>query len=192
MTSTVEIDQAKLEVFTNQVFGDLSASYGAVMASLGVRLGLYEALAGAGPLTPNELAERTDCAERYVREWLNSQVAGGYLDYHPDTDTYEMSPEQAAVLVDRTSPALMAPAFHVVASLWHGEDRAIEAFRTGAGVPWGTITSACSAASRRSSAPATQRRWFRIGCLRSTASSSGSRPGQRLPTSAADTAIRPC
>ena len=137
MTSTVEIDQAKLEAFTNQVFGDLSASYGAVMASLGVRLGLYEALAGAGPLTSNELAERTDCAERYVREWLNSQVAGGYLGYHPDTETYEMSPEQAAVLVDRTSPALMAPAFHVVASLWHGEDHAIEAFRTGAGVPWG-------------------------------------------------------
>jgi SAM-dependent methyltransferase len=137
MTSTVEIDQAKLEAFTNQVFGDLSACYGGVMASLGVRLGLYEALAGAGPLTAEELADRTDCAERYVREWLNSQVAAGYLDYHPDTGTYEMSPEQAAVLVDRASPALMAPAFHVVASLWHGEDRAIEAFRTGAGVPWG-------------------------------------------------------
>ena len=137
MTQTIELNQAKLEAFTSQVFGDLSASYGGVMTSLGKRLGLYECLDGAGPLTSDEVAERCGCAERYVREWLNSQVAAGYLDYDPRAATYEMPPEHAAVLADRESPTLLTPAFDVVASMWLDEEKAVRAFRTGAGVPWG-------------------------------------------------------
>jgi SAM-dependent methyltransferase len=137
MTATTELDQAKLEAFTDQVFGDLSASYSAVMTSLGNRLGLYRALAGAGPLTSAELAERAGSAERYVREWLNSQVAGGYVEYDAAAQTYELPPEHAAVLAEADSPALLTPAFDVVASLWLDEEKAVHAFRTGEGVPWG-------------------------------------------------------
>jgi len=137
MAPAIEIDQAKFEAFLNQVFGDLSACYGGVMVSLGDRLGLYQTLNGAGPLTATEVAERSGCAERYVLEWLNSQVAAGYLEYDPQTATYELPVEHAAVLADPDSPTLLTPAFNVPASMWHGEERAIRAFRTGEGVPWG-------------------------------------------------------
>ena len=86
---------------------------------------------------PAELAARAGCAERYVREWLNSQAAGGYVDYHAVSDTYELSPEQALVLADEDSPVFLPHAWQVPASMWFDEARAAEAFRTGAGVAWG-------------------------------------------------------
>ena len=137
MVPAVGIDQAKFEAFLNQVFGDLAACYGGVMVSLGDRLGLYQTLNGAGPLSAAEVAARSDCAERYVLEWLNSQVAAGYLEYDPEAATYELPAEHAAVLADPESPTLLTPAFNVPASMWHGEERAIRAFQTGEGVPWG-------------------------------------------------------
>jgi SAM-dependent methyltransferase len=133
----VHIDEAKLETFLGQVLGDLAACYGGVMASLGDRLGLYDALNGAGPLSSAEVAERSGCAERYVREWLNSQVAAGYLEYDPQAERYTLPPEHAAVLADPESPLLLIPAFNVPASMWHDEEKAIRAFQTGEGVPWG-------------------------------------------------------
>jgi 2-polyprenyl-3-methyl-5-hydroxy-6-metoxy-1,4-benzoquinol methylase len=94
-------------------------------------------MAGAGPLTSRELADRTACAERYVREWLNSQVAGGYISYHAISNTYEMTPEQAFVLADEDSPVFMPNAWSVPASMWADEHKAVDAFRTGNGIPWG-------------------------------------------------------
>ncbi|HEY5893683.1 MAG TPA: class I SAM-dependent methyltransferase [Chthoniobacterales bacterium] len=133
---SARIDESKLYAFLNRAITDLAAGYGGVMVSLGRQLGLYEALAGAGPLSSHEVASRTGCAERYVREWLNSQVAGGYLAYHPSSQTYELLPEQALVLADKNSPTYIAPAWEVPASMWLDQPKAIEAFRTGKGVPW--------------------------------------------------------
>jgi SAM-dependent methyltransferase len=134
---TSVIDQTKLEALVMRAVSDLSAGYGGVMVSLGSRLGLYQAMAGAGPLSSKELASRAGCAERYVREWLNAQVAGGYVDYHAVSDTYELSPEQAIVLADEDSPVYIPHAWNVPASMWFDEEKAIEAFRTGRGVAWG-------------------------------------------------------
>ena len=134
---TQVIDQTKLESLLARAVGDLSAGYGGVLVSLGSKLGLYAAMSGAGPLTPAELAARTGCAERYVTEWLNAQVAGGYVDYHAVSDTYELTPEQAIVLADEDSPLFIPNAWQVPASMWFDEDKAIEAFRTGKGVAWG-------------------------------------------------------
>lgn len=130
------IDESKLHAFLNRAITDLAAGYGGVMVSLGRQLGLYEAMANSGPLSSHEVAARTGCAERYVREWLNSQVAGGYLAYHPSSQTYELLPEQALVLADKNSPTYIAPAWEVPASMWADQPKAIEAFRTGKGVPW--------------------------------------------------------
>lgn len=132
-----KIDQTKLDVLLARALGDLSAGYGGVMISLGHRLGLFKALSGAGPISSPELAARAGCAERYVREWLNAQVAGGYVDYHAVSDTYELSPEQAIVLADADSAVFFPNAWNVPASMWLDEDKAIEAFRTGSGIPWG-------------------------------------------------------
>jgi SAM-dependent methyltransferase len=131
------IDQTKLESFVMRAIGDLSAGYAGVMVSIGSKLGLYKNMAGAGPVSARELAARAGCAERYVREWLNAQAAGGYVVYHAVSDTYELSPEQAMVLADEDSPVYIPHAWNVPASMWFDEDKAIAAFRTGKGVAWG-------------------------------------------------------
>jgi SAM-dependent methyltransferase len=133
----MQIDQHKLDSLVGRLFGDLSAGYGGVMVSLGNKLGLYRAMADAGPLSSHEVAKRAGCAERYVREWLNAQVAGGYVDYHPSSGTYELSPEQAAVLADDTSPVFLPHAWQCVASMWADEDKSLKAIKTGRGVSWG-------------------------------------------------------
>ncbi|MDF2998742.1 MAG: Methyltransferase type 12 [Xanthobacteraceae bacterium] len=131
------IDAAKLDALVQRAVGDLSAGYGGVMVSLGNRLGLYKAMAEAGPLSSREVAGRAGCAERYVREWLGSQVAGGYVTYHAISDTYELTPEQTLVLANEDSPVFIPNAWAVPASMWSDEDKAVEAFRTGKGIAWG-------------------------------------------------------
>lgn len=133
----MSIDQRRLDSFLARVVGDLAASYGGIMVSLGRKLGLYEAMAGAGPLASVEVARRTGTAERYVREWLNSQAAAGYLTYHADGGAYELGSEEAEVLANTQSPVYMPPAWEVPASMWSDEEQTLDAFRTGRGVPWG-------------------------------------------------------
>jgi SAM-dependent methyltransferase len=131
------IAERTTEAFVERAVADLAASYGGVMVSIGHKLGLYRALAGRGPVSSHELAARTGCEERYVREWLNSQVAGGYLDYHQESATYELPPEHIPVLGDERSPIFIPGAYDVPASMWFDQERTLEAFRTGEGVPWG-------------------------------------------------------
>jgi len=137
MNTQIQIDQTKLESFIMHAIGDLSAGYAGVMVSIGSKLGLYKHMAGAGPISARELAARSGCAERYVREWLNSQAAGGYIAYHATSETYELSPEQALVLADEESPVYMPNAWNIPASMWFDEEKALDAFRTGKGVAWG-------------------------------------------------------
>ena len=123
--------------FVERAIADLAACHGGVMVGIGHKLGLYRALAGDSPLSSYELAARTGCEERYVREWLNSQVAGGYLAYHTESETYELPVEHVPVLADEDSPTFLPPAFEVSASVWLDLEHTVEAFRTGDGIPWG-------------------------------------------------------
>jgi len=141
---TFAIDQSRLEAFAMRAVADLTAGYTGVMVSLGAKLGLYKAMSGAGPLSAKEVAKRAGCAERYVREWLNAQAAGGYLSYHAVSDTYELSPEQAMVLADEDSPVYVPHAWNVPAAMWFDEPKALEAFRSGRGVAWGEHDSRMS------------------------------------------------
>jgi winged helix-turn-helix protein len=99
------LDAAKLEQFVTRAVEEVGATVGAALVVMGDRLGLYRALAGAGALTSGELAARTGAAERYVREWLNAQAAGGYVKYHADEGRYSLPPEQAVALTDEDSSA---------------------------------------------------------------------------------------
>jgi SAM-dependent methyltransferase len=103
---------------------------------IGEKLGLYKAMAGAGPLTSEQLAERSGVAERSVREWLRNQAAGGYVEYDPAADTYSLSPEQALALADEESPVYLLGAFDLIASLYADEDKILEAFQSGDGMGW--------------------------------------------------------
>jgi 2-polyprenyl-3-methyl-5-hydroxy-6-metoxy-1,4-benzoquinol methylase len=103
---------------------------------MGDKLGLYRALAGAGPLTPEELAERTETNARYVREWLCNQAAGGYVEYDPATGRYTLPPEQTAALTDEGSPAYLPGFFQLAIGSVLDSPRITEAVRSGEGVGW--------------------------------------------------------
>src|SRR5215208_6085520 len=94
------LDEAKLGAFVHRVVDELGATLNAALVVIGDELGLYRAMAGAGGVTPGALAERTGTSERYVREWLNAQAAGGYVEYDEQERRYTLPPEQAAVLAD--------------------------------------------------------------------------------------------
>jgi SAM-dependent methyltransferase len=134
--STATIDPAKLERFVGSVVSDLGATMNAALVRIGDKLGLYRAMAGAGPMTPAELAEKTGTAERYVREWLAAQAAGGYVSYDPERGRYELPPEQTAALADEQGPFFMLGGFEVASACLADEPRIAEAFRTGEGVGW--------------------------------------------------------
>ena len=116
-TETNRIDEARLEAFVGQAVTDMGAAISGLLLHIGDRLGLYQAMAGAGPITAPALAARTGTAERYVREWLGNQAAGGYVVYDPVDGTFELPAEHAMVVADEDSPVFLARAFEAIASL---------------------------------------------------------------------------
>ena len=126
----------EVEAFIGQVVTDLGAAFSGVLVNVGRKLGLYTAMADLGPCTSVALAEATGIRERYVREWLANQAAGGYVAYNGKTQTYLLPPAQAMVLALDQSPIFMASAFEVAASFWLDEDQIVEAFRSGEGLGW--------------------------------------------------------
>jgi SAM-dependent methyltransferase len=132
----MELNQDKLNDFLGRAVVDIGATLHAGLVIIGEKLGLYKALAESGPLSPGELAKKTGTTERYVREWLNSQAAGGYVTYEADSGRYSMTPEQAFTLADEDSPAYLPGAFQLVTSAIKAEPRITEAFRNGGGFGW--------------------------------------------------------
>jgi SAM-dependent methyltransferase len=134
--SATEIDQGKLEAFMGKAVTDMSAIISAPLFTIGEKLGLYKAMAGAGPLTSQEVAERSGAAERYVREWLRNQAAGGYVTYDPASERYTLPDEHALALADEDSPFYILGAYDLIASLYADQDKITEAFRSGEGMGW--------------------------------------------------------
>lgn len=132
----MSINEEKLNRLLERTISDFGATWHAPLVVIGDRLGLYRALAERGPQTSVELADHTGTHERYVREWLRSQSAGGYVDYDPDTDRYQMSEEQIAVLVDEDSPTFLVGAFQGAVAGIKIADKVQNAFREGGGVGW--------------------------------------------------------
>jgi hypothetical protein len=126
----------KLNELLGKLVADLGAAIGGASILLGDRLGLYKAMADGAPITPVELAKKTDLHERYIREWLSAQAASGYIDYDPQKGTFSLSPEQAMAFAEEGSPAFFAGAFDVVQAIYLDEPKVAEAFRTGKGVGW--------------------------------------------------------
>ena len=134
MAAALPIDEDKLNAFMGQFVGDLGAAMTAPLVLLGDRLGLYKAMADSEPVTPAELAERTGCRERYVREWLCSQAASGYVEYDAETETFRLPPEQAMALADENSPAFIPGAFQIVSAVTNDQPQIAERFRSGRGL----------------------------------------------------------
>jgi SAM-dependent methyltransferase len=115
---------------------EVGATLNTALVVMGDRLGLYRTMAGAGPLAPAELAERTGIAERYVREWLNAQAAGGFVEYEPDSGRYVLPPEQAVALTDEGCPAYLPGLFQTALGSVLDSPKIVEAARGGAGFGW--------------------------------------------------------
>jgi SAM-dependent methyltransferase len=130
------LDEAKLMEFVFRAVDEVGATLNAALVVMGDKLGLYRALAGAGPLTPEELASRTGTTERYVREWLNAQAAGGYVEYDPEGGTYELAPEQTVALTDESSPAYLPGFFQLALGSVLDSPRITETARNGGGLGW--------------------------------------------------------
>jgi 2-polyprenyl-3-methyl-5-hydroxy-6-metoxy-1,4-benzoquinol methylase len=131
------IDDAKFHAFVGKMLGDLGGAMSVPTVRLGLRLGLFDALADS-PATAAELAHRAGgLHERYVREWALAQSANGYVDYDPASEQFSLSPEQAMVFHHRDSPVYLAGAFELVAAMIEAEPKVEECFREGKGVRWG-------------------------------------------------------
>ena len=130
------VNEDKLNEFLGKAIGDLGAAMSAVLVLIGDELGLYAALARER-LTSTELADRTGTSERYVREWLANQAAGGYVEYDSDSDSYHLSEEQSLCLANPDGPVDLPGGYSVVEDLFHVKARAVENFRSGAGMEWG-------------------------------------------------------
>ncbi|HET8978817.1 MAG TPA: class I SAM-dependent methyltransferase [Solirubrobacteraceae bacterium] len=135
-TEQAVVDVDRLHAFVLRAVEEVGATLNAALVVMGDRLGLYRALADGERLTPAQLAERTGTAERYVREWLNAQAAGGYVAYEAETGTYWLPPEQAVALTDADSPAYLPGFFQIALGSVTDAPRITEAARTGEGVGW--------------------------------------------------------
>jgi SAM-dependent methyltransferase len=129
------IDMNKLNDFIGQFVTDLGAAVHAGMVVIGEKLGLYKALAGEA-LNSAQLAAKTKTDERYLREWLASQAAGGYITYDARTDKFSLSEEQVFTLATEDSPAYLPGAFELALGSLAAVPRIAESFRTGAGMGW--------------------------------------------------------
>lgn len=133
---TMPLDETKLNALIGQVISDIGATFHAPLVLIGEKLGLFKAMAGTGLLTPQQIAVKTDTAERYVKEWLTAMAAGGYVDYDPAAKAFSLSPEQTAALADEHGPFYLAGAFQAATAAIKSEHKITEAFRTGTGVGW--------------------------------------------------------
>jgi SAM-dependent methyltransferase len=132
----MSIDQEKLNQFMQRAIGDLGATFHAALIVIGDKLGLYRAMAEAGPVTSSELAKRAGVAERYVREWLAANAASGYVNYDAAGGRYSLSAEQSFALAEEGSPAFLPGAFQLATAALKAEPKIAEAFRTGSGLGW--------------------------------------------------------
>jgi SAM-dependent methyltransferase len=136
--SPTTIDNEKLQQFMGKVLSDFGGAASAILVYIGDKLGLYKAMYNfAKPITSQELANLTSTSERYIREWLANQAAGGYLTYDPSSQRYTLPFEHAQALVNENSPAYIAGGFQVNMAFFRDESKILEVFKTGKGIAWG-------------------------------------------------------
>ena len=130
------MDHDKLMAFMGKLVGDLGAMTSIGPMLIGEKLGLYKALATKGPMSPGDLAKATNTNERYVREWLCSQAASGFVEYDAASGNFSMTEEKAAALAFEGSPVYFVGAVEVALAMIKSEPRILEAFKSGDGVGW--------------------------------------------------------
>lgn len=138
-----DFDEGKFEELQGKVFADVGGAIGVLMSYIGDQAGVYRALEEAGPCSHEELSEKSGIDARYLREWLSSNAAAGYVDYDAGADTFSLSPEQAAIFAHEGEPTCMQGFFETIVSQYAGHEKAVDVFRTGRGRPWSDHLPCC-------------------------------------------------
>jgi len=139
MSAGTSMDMKKVEELAFRVIGDMGGAFVMALGYIGDRLGLFKAMAGAGPLTSDELARKTELTERYVREWLRAMVAAEYIDHDAASGRYAMTSEQAFVLASEDSPMFVGGAFHFTTPSIQNTHKIVDAFKRGGGISYSEI-----------------------------------------------------
>ncbi|RZV31752.1 MAG: class I SAM-dependent methyltransferase [Sphingomonadaceae bacterium] len=140
---TEQIDMGRVEELAGKVIGDVAGALSLYMAYLGDQAGVFEAMDGAGRLSVADLATRTGMNEKYLHQWLGSVSAAGYVSFHPDDDTFSITPEQALIFTREGQPACMQGFIQAVVSQYESHEKAVETFKSGKGRPWSDQTECC-------------------------------------------------
>jgi SAM-dependent methyltransferase len=135
-TAPQAVNETKLHEFMMKAVGEMGAAINTALIVIGDKLGLYKAMADSGPMTSADLAAKTGTTERYVREWLSAQAAGGFVTYDAATGRFTLPPEQALALADETSAVFLPGFFQAVEATIKGIPKITSAFQTGKGVGW--------------------------------------------------------
>jgi SAM-dependent methyltransferase len=151
--ATQQLDQEKLEAFVERVVLDVGTAMRGALSYIGDRLGIFKAMADAGPVTPGDLAERTGLSERYLREWLGSMTAAEYVEYDPENGTYLLPPEHALPLADEEFPFFTGGFLQMVVPTVTVAPKVAEAFKTGRGVTQEEYSPEMYEAIERGTAP---------------------------------------
>jgi SAM-dependent methyltransferase len=129
------IDMDRLHQVVGQLVSDHNAAMASALVYIGDRNGLFTALDGAGPVTPDELAAKTGQSARYLREWLSAMACAGYVEYDSQTGRFTLPPEQAFCLANPDSPAFFSGLFEMLPTWYGNATKVADAFKSGTGVP---------------------------------------------------------
>ena len=129
-----KLDLEKARQVAQTVIGDVATVVHGALCYIGDRLGLFKAMAAAGPVTVAQLATKSGQSERYIREWLGSMAAAHYVEYDPSGATYFLTPEYAAALADEDSPFFIGSYFQMAQAAVAVAPKVADAFTSGKGV----------------------------------------------------------
>lgn len=137
------INEARLEELAGKAVGDVASALSIFMAYLGDQAGIFDTLDGMGRATLDQLAGETGLNPKYLHEWLGSVAAAGYVNYHPEDETFSISPEQALVFGREGQPVCMQGFFQAIVSQYEGHEKATNTFKSGEGRPWSDQSQCC-------------------------------------------------
>ncbi|HIF09881.1 MAG TPA: methyltransferase domain-containing protein, partial [Sneathiellales bacterium] len=143
LVSNQDMDQEKFEELQGKVMEDVAGAIGVLMSYIGDQSGVYRALEEAGPCSYKDLSERAGVDARYLREWLSSNAAAGYVNYDAGSDSFSLSPEQAAIFAHDGEPTCMQGFFEAVVAQFATYETAVDVFKSGKGRPWSDHLPCC-------------------------------------------------